>query len=1139
MLSRAELQKLPLRRLLQLAEEHAIPNLDELDHAQLIERLHQFFATQGLQEKTEVYTNSTENDRTEVYSQTEDAGDQTEAYQLEDTDRTEAYTDSAAEDTTEAYNLENTSGSPKSDRHKLGPGDSILLNEKRYKILSIISEGSGEAVIYLVENEKGEEKVLKLYFEFANYKLEPNPQALSRIQKIQDADILRLWDFGTNDQKYEGKYCFEISDLARGGDLLKVGSLQKKYTPDFVRQHVVPEIFKGIQRLHRHKIFHCDLKPQNVFYLDEAQTDLVIGDYGSAKTLDEEIDQEAWQTSLAKGTATYRAPEQSNLIINNKNDYYSFGIILVHLVYPELLFVSKKGEKLDREKLSKVIRRLYRHRPIMDSWDLAYGNINDLIAGLTLYDHETRWGEQEVSDWLAGKTVKIRYQQDTHIKPIKLSAKVVIENETDLLRFMGEEENWHERLILDTPTYTSMLDFINSARDAEQRKEFQDIIKFYKKSYEYTKGAIVRFFRPRASLDYDGLEINLWQSENIEADVVRWISKLDEKWRTTPLEGIRFQLFRLELALRQLEKDLEGDAASQLLVHEILEGIGAALKSDTQQQTSGRGFAFFHSRLDPSERRIRSSQKLLLNLFYDFVPDRSFRTQEGKYITTLKEVCLHLAQSPEQFTDLHESLEREMFLEKNQLSGYSNFDYRDLMFTVFQAEMNNEIRIKDVQINPNRSFDVQYHTTRSLSPFLKDHQITQTLEDADPNIHTMKLEGNLFGGSGAMLYTHFQRGLKNTHGIILKSLRKENQKEIQSRLTLASIGQNIQLHIAEIMASVAISILFLFYLWVPEFIEATNLNNYVNYSESALSTTSFWTLGLLFAVPVIIAIAVNLFYPRQGYFLSEKSGNGYFTLDTTTITLVGVALVAFPILMGLTNWLWELLADVVLVIAGGAFLIGFSDSSESDPPSWKPITVLGGAIILVGLAIARFFSMFGSGNERGWYDLIAFCAIYGLGFGVPIIGEAVTKLNWIQVILKTLAATLILWIFAASIMFVFSWFNAEPQPEENPQNSSVEDTRTMNPTTGQQSQLTNPQLAQLNPGFTPTQIAVINDPDGYTNIRSKPNSNSHILGKIYTGQEFLARPYNNKWHKVHSQIGIEGFMFSQLVRPVRAYSSTF
>lgn len=46
------------------------------------------------------------------------------------------------------------------------------------------------------------------------------------------------------------------------------------------------------------------------------------------------------------------------------------------------------------------------------------------------------------------------------------------------------------------------------------------------------------------------------------------------------------------------------------------------------------------------------------------------------------------------------------------------------------------------------------------------------------------------------------------------------------------------------------------------------------------------------------------------------------------------------------------------------------------------------------------------------------------------------------------------------------------------------------------------------------QDAIINDSDGYTNVRSGPGSKYKIIGRIYEGNMFFALPTGDQWWRV-------------------------
>ena len=301
-----------------------------------------------------------DNDKTSTYGGSDK--NKTETYGNSENEKTTVY-NSKQEETAAYTDLQNKEF--KSRTHGIGVGDKLNLKNNEFVITGIISEGTGEATIYKVENSSKKTFAVKLYFEFTNSKEEPNFETLNRIKEVTDPVILKLHDFGVGADKYQGKYCFEVSDYAEGGDLYSVTTFQGKYTKDFIEKRIVPEIFNGIKKLHELKIYHCDLKPSNIFFKDKAQNDVVIGDYGSAKAYD--ILSGAKITETFKGTRTYIAPEQKDGIIGDKNDYYSFGMIVAHLLYPQLLCKDSDYTSIDIEKFKLVRTRQYQAQKILDT----------------------------------------------------------------------------------------------------------------------------------------------------------------------------------------------------------------------------------------------------------------------------------------------------------------------------------------------------------------------------------------------------------------------------------------------------------------------------------------------------------------------------------------------------------------------------------------------------------------------------------------------------------------------------------------------------------------------------------------------------------------------------------------------------
>jgi len=468
---------------------------------------------------------------------------------------------------TKGYDPQESSKVDRTETHGLGINDEIELNSKKYIITDIISGDNvtGEAVIYKIKDVQGNVYSLKLYYKLIDPGNEPNPEALERIKEINDSDILKLYDFGTGINKYLNKFCFEICDFAKGSDLIAVPGIKKKYTLAFLKSNVIPEIFKGIRTLHDYKIYHCDLKPENIFFLNENQTDLVIGDYGSAKTFEKATDQRAHLTKTAKFTKGYDAPELSTGIISEKNDYHSFGMVLLYLLYSELFHDNF---------FDKIRERQFARLPIIE-FNPGFGRINDLIAGLTLFDATSRWGSNEVKSWINNDKVEVKYTGETEagIKPIKLGT-FTVHDVDDLIDYVQNNSQWYDYLIEDSDGYRLLLQFVYDILDLEKKKIFDKMVRTYQQDGEaFLKQCILRYFKPPKPIYVDMKSYDFGNSQNIVDLAVSFFIHLNDISKVISLEKLKFYVFQFEFVLRQI--GLNADEQQKSLVESIIKNISS------------------------------------------------------------------------------------------------------------------------------------------------------------------------------------------------------------------------------------------------------------------------------------------------------------------------------------------------------------------------------------------------------------------------------------------------------------------------------------------------------------------------------------------------------------------------------------
>lgn len=140
----------------------------------------------------------------------------------------------------------------------------------------------------------------------------------------------------------------EIYDVAWDGSKIRVSmplyqqdlnSYLKKLSAPLPTELVISygeQLLAGLQHLHRHGIFHRDIKPGNVL-LDETTRTLVICDFSLASNFVNKMDH-----SLTVQTLWYRAPEilLGALKYNEKVDIWSFGCVLAIMLTQKELFAG-------------------------------------------------------------------------------------------------------------------------------------------------------------------------------------------------------------------------------------------------------------------------------------------------------------------------------------------------------------------------------------------------------------------------------------------------------------------------------------------------------------------------------------------------------------------------------------------------------------------------------------------------------------------------------------------------------------------------------------------------------------------------------------------------------------------------------
>ena len=145
---------------------------------------------------------------------------------------------------------------------------------------------------------------------------------------------------------------FIAMELVRGENLEAV--LAKAPLPASELQRIAIAVAEAISSLHRQRVIHLDLKPENIFLADRGA---VLIDYGLARHLDLP-DLLAEESSVPMGTPAYISPEQ---VLGHRDhfgsDIFSLGCILYELATGEKPFGEPASEAGMRRRLFQVPAR--------------------------------------------------------------------------------------------------------------------------------------------------------------------------------------------------------------------------------------------------------------------------------------------------------------------------------------------------------------------------------------------------------------------------------------------------------------------------------------------------------------------------------------------------------------------------------------------------------------------------------------------------------------------------------------------------------------------------------------------------------------------------------------------------------------
>jgi len=292
------------------------------------------------------------------------------------------------------------------------PGQVLVLNNEEYAVEQHINKikASGEAYVYLARRGL-EQWVIKHYKGGVKMPVD----VLTRLKSHPHPRIVALRDFGTNDG-----HDFEIMAYAKGESLDKYlltnGGIRS--LPELKR--IAGQINEGLEFLHSTAgIIYQDLKPDNLFFVDKQNQDIVLADFGISSCLQSGSTEAIVR---ADGTEEFAAPElarkmhQQQVMVSKAVDYFAFGVTLFHLWLGKNPFDDIGAQQRDY----MILQQSLVFPEDMDK-ELVL-----LLKGLLHPLAKDRWTSEHVKKWVAGESLE--------------DSIILVQKPFKRLTFIGNEE---------------------------------------------------------------------------------------------------------------------------------------------------------------------------------------------------------------------------------------------------------------------------------------------------------------------------------------------------------------------------------------------------------------------------------------------------------------------------------------------------------------------------------------------------------------------------------------------------------------------------------------------------------------------------------------------------------------------------
>lgn len=633
----------------------------------------------------------------------------------------------------------------------LEPGDLVSLSGVSYKItescydLSVLPDG----FYYKAVDTGGDKFLIKFHFKYKYPSGEPKSVAHAGLSELNHPSLATPVEFATGIKKYGFKYCYEIYEMK--SDLIPL--LNVELSPAAVRKGFLPQVKSLLEYLHSCDIYLPYLHLCNFFVTPGTSPRVVLTGYGHAlvKSKFPVVD----KTPLGKANLGrfFYSPEISEGLYSETSDYYSVGMILLRLFYPEVF---------EQDAYSAILRNGEELKPLIEYKTELY-EVNTIIEGLTLNEELNRFSSSDIDDLIAGKKVVPLYYGTFFMLRDDLGDEK-LHNIGDMVELLKTQAERFLKFIRIPANLKALNDWFNNLEGVKDisglKKRF---IRYQNIQPDYFIEIVLRHLLPSQKISLNSIDFDLASPEDAVNTVMLYFRNLEHNYFYYKDQDIKFDLFKFLLACQELS---DTEPLRHKYLRDALERTLAILSINPASFVDS--FASKSLIIAPAN---------WARLFHEFIPRKFFRSFEGTKIQNIEDFAFYLAQHPEVLTDEFHFYDMYKFLAWNGISEVKGRTYKELVFQILDDKVECDIAIARIEETEPGRFKMVYSYRYSLTNYFKSlgEELPFATEIKQQHIFVFKKMG--FRSTGKV-YKQFIEYLKSEHDLQTGKITEETSKMI-------------------------------------------------------------------------------------------------------------------------------------------------------------------------------------------------------------------------------------------------------------------------------------------------------------------------------------------------------------------------